>query len=107
MSGYLKYRISRSVDDRLARPDVLLAKLLNDLGPARRHITEHSRDSCLSDKAVEDPIWEAIWKSGKRLLQNDPCHFPVARRRILAVGLESALAVRADRAVDGGYALER
>ena len=44
VSGDLENRVGRGIDDRLTGPDVFLTELFNDLGPACRHVPEHTRN---------------------------------------------------------------
>ena len=85
MRSDLKYRVGRSVDDRLARSYVLFAKLFDYFGARSGHIAEHAGNASLGYTLVHDRGGKSVWISRKCLLQNDAGHFPVARRRIFAV----------------------
>jgi hypothetical protein len=83
MGRDLEDRITARVDDREARPEVLLAELLDDLRPRRGDVPEHPP----ADRPLErldDLRREPFGVQGERTVEPDPHHLPVPRGGVLA-----------------------
>ena len=62
---------------------MLLAELLDDLRPARRHVAEHAAAGLVHER-VDHLVREAVRVGRHRLRRQDPHQLPVPRRRVLA-----------------------
>ena len=80
----LKDRVSARVDDPLARPLMLLAELLDDLGAARRLVAEDAAARAVHER-VDHLVGEAERIRRHRLGRHHAHQLPVAGRRVLAL----------------------
>ena len=83
----LEDAVRAGVDDRLARPDVLLAELGDHRGSRRGPVAEDPLELAAPDERVDDLRREAVGEGGERALQRAPHHLPVTGRGVLAGGL--------------------
>ncbi len=79
----LEHRIARGVDDQLASFHVLNTKLSEDHRSGRGLIADVAV-SGLADEGVENFGGEAVRVQRKRLLDQQPAHFPVPGSRVFA-----------------------
>jgi hypothetical protein len=75
--GNLKDAVGRGVDDQRARSHVLGSKFLDDFGPGR-HLVSDDAPSGQPRELINQVRLEAIWEDGKRILEHDAHHFPMA-----------------------------
>ena len=80
--GDLEDGVGRRVDDPLARPLVLLAQLLDDLGAGRSLVAEHAAAGLVHER-VDHVVRKAVRIGGHRLRGHHPHQLPVAGRRVL------------------------
>ena len=84
VGGDLEDGVRRRVDDPLPRPLVLLAELLDDLGPRGRLVAEDAATG-LVHEGVDHVVREAVRIGGHRGRRDDAHQLPVAGRRVLAL----------------------
>src|SRR5437660_5475947 len=76
---------------------MFVAKLFDDLRPARGNIPEHPGHVRATDEVVDHWLRKTVRVSWKRALENDTGHLPMSCRRIFAVRFQRALAKGATR----------
>ena len=84
VGGDLEDGVRRGVDDPLPRPLVLVAELLDDLGPGGGRVAEHSAAGLVHER-VDHVVRESVRVRRKRLGGDDPHQLPVAGGRVLAL----------------------
>src|SRR5262249_10852842 len=82
--GDLEDGVRTRVDDPLAGPLVLLAELLDDLGPARRTVAENAATGAVHER-IDHLVGEAERVRRHRLRRDDAHELPVAGCRVLAL----------------------
>jgi hypothetical protein len=80
----LEDRVAGGVDDPLARSLMLLAELLDDLGPRRCLVAEHAAAGPVRER-VENLEREPVGVRRKGLSSHHPHQLPVSRGRVLAL----------------------
>src|SRR5882762_3034735 len=106
MRGDLKHAIARRVHNRLARPHVFFAQLLDNLRTGCWLVS----DRLLANLLLEffDQISrESVFVNRKRLVQPHPGHFPMSGRRIFSGRDCRSLAIRSKRSSGWNLMLQR
>ena len=105
MSRHLKDAVGRRVDDRLARPHVFNAQLLDNLGSGRRAIAERAAADAAFER-FHDLGRKAARVERKWLRQMDPDHLPVSGGGVLARRGEGTFSEGRGWPIDGSNMLE-
>src|SRR5439155_10907652 len=82
--GDLEDRIRGGVDDPLAGSLMFLAELLDDLGPRRRLVSEHSPAGSVHER-IDHVVREAVWVRRHGLRRDDPHQLPMTGGRVLSL----------------------
>src|SRR6266511_807048 len=98
--------VRRGVDDPLSRLLVLLAELLDDLGPRRGPVAENAAAGAMHER-IDHVVRKAVRIGRKRLRSHDSHQLPMARRRVLSLRAFDQAAGRRRCPRLGGTALER